>query len=179
MKLKTLTAIAVAGAFALPYAAHAADSERLIVAQAGGAPGAGPVRDPVVTPPAPPAGQPTPERLGAADATAPGQQPEFGQLDRDRDGQISRQEWDQYWQQQRGAATGATQPGAAAGATQPGTTQPGATQPGATAGPGLPPSSPDAPPPGGRIGTGAPDAGAAGAAGGAGAGAGGAGGAGN
>lgn len=65
MKLKTLLAVAVAGAFALPFAAQAsADSDRMILAQAGGPSGAS------ATGTGPTGGTPTPQTAGEPKAAA-------------------------------------------------------------------------------------------------------------
>jgi hypothetical protein len=116
MKLKTLIAVAVAGAFALPLAAQAsADGDRMILAQAGGPSGAS------ATGTGPTGGTPSPRSAGEPKApTAPGaavgataMPPDFSALDKNNDGQISRAEWDAHFR--AGAAAGGGTTGATAG----------------------------------------------------------------
>src|SRR5688500_9152818 len=134
MRLKTLIALAVAGAFAVPLAAQAsADGDRMILAQAGGPGGAsstgtGPTGG---TPSPQTAGEPkTPTKDRGATAGATGTAaPMFSTLDTNGDGQISRAEWDAHYRMS--GAAGST--GASGGAT-PGST--GSSTTGTTAGPG-------------------------------------------
>lgn len=91
MKLKTLLAVAVAGAFALPLAAQAsADGDRLILAQAGGPAGAS------STGTGPTGGTPSPRTAGEpkapTGAAAAGATGRYHRLDKDRDGFVSREE---------------------------------------------------------------------------------------
>ena len=90
MKMKTLIAVAIAGAFAVPFAAQAsADGDRMILAQAssgapGGAAGA-------------PGGAAAGSSGGQAGAGAPGTGPgvaptDMTQLDKNNDGYVSREE---------------------------------------------------------------------------------------
>lgn len=132
MRFKTLIALAVAGAFAVPLAAQAsADGDRMILAQAGGPAGASSVgRGPTGGTPSPQtAGEPATQRdraaqQGAATAGATGMAaPMFSTLDTNGDGQISRAEWDAH--HRAGAASG----GATTGSSSSSTT-------GTTAGPG-------------------------------------------
>lgn len=94
MKVSTLTAVAVAGALALPFATRtSADGDRSIVAQSGASGmGAGTTRD------------------GSANKA-----PSFAELDRNNDGQISRSEWDSHFRSGANASGGATGSGAASG----------------------------------------------------------------
>jgi hypothetical protein len=127
MRFKTLIALAVAGAFAVPLAAQAsADGDRIILAQSGGPAGASSVgRGPTGGTPSPQtAGEPATQRdraaqQGAATAGATAA-PMFSTVDTNGDGQISRAEWDAH--HRAGAASG--------GATT------GSSTTGATAGPG-------------------------------------------
>jgi len=130
MRFKTLIALAVAGAFAVPLAAQAsADGDRIILAQSGGPAGAsstgtGPSGG---TPSPQTAGEPktpTKDRAATAGATAA---PMFSTLDTNGDGQISRAEWDAH--HRAGAASGGASTGAATGST-------GSSTTGTTAGPG-------------------------------------------
>lgn len=98
MKLKTLIALAVAGAFAVPFAAQAsADGDRMILAQAGGPAGSsssgtgptGGVPSPRTT------GEPKASTGAAAGASAAA--PMFSSVDANGDGQISRAEWDAHY----------------------------------------------------------------------------------
>jgi hypothetical protein len=116
MRLKTLIAVAVAGAFALPLAAQASvDGDRMILAQAGGPSGASSVgTGPTGGTPSPStAGEPKApagERMGErrAEAGATGRMNEsFSMIDKNNDGQISRAEWDAYFRSDSsGAAAG-------------------------------------------------------------------------
>ena len=136
MKLKTLIALAVAGAFAVPLAAQAsADGDRLILAQAGGpagssATGTGPTGG---VPSPRTAGEPkapTKDRGAAAGATGSmAGSADFSAMDRNGDGQISRAEWDAHYR--AGSSSGSM--GASGGAT---TGASGSSTTGATAGPG-------------------------------------------
>lgn len=134
MRFKTLIALAVAGAFAVPLAAQAsADGDRIILAQAGGPGGASSVgRGPTGGTPSPQtAGEPATQRdraaqQGAATAGATAA-PMFSTVDANGDGQISRAEWDAH--HRAGAASGGASTGAATGST-------GSSTTGTTAGPG-------------------------------------------
>ncbi|HWD21751.1 MAG TPA: hypothetical protein VG591_01330 [Burkholderiales bacterium] len=90
MKLKTLLAVAVAGAFALPLAAQAsADGDRMILAQGGPAGASSTGTGPTGGVPSPQsAGEPK-APTGAASAGATGS---FHRLDTNRDGFVSRDE---------------------------------------------------------------------------------------
>jgi hypothetical protein len=131
MKLKTLVAVGVAAAFALPFAAQAsADNDRMILAQASGASsvGSGPTGGTPSTqsagePKAPMAGE-RPRSGATSGATSSGtsRSPDFSAIDKNGDGMISRAEWDAY--QRSGSAAG--------GATTPS----GSGKTGTTAGPG-------------------------------------------
>jgi hypothetical protein len=131
MKLKTLLAVGVAAAFALPLAEQAsADSDRLILAQASGSSsvGSGPTGGTPSTqsagePKAPMAGE-RPRSGATSGATSSGtsRSPDFSAIDKNGDGMISRAEWDAY--QRSGSAAG--------GATTPS----GSGKTGTTAGPG-------------------------------------------
>src|SRR4249919_3279290 len=99
MKLKTLLAVGVAAAFALPLAAQAsADSDRLILAQASGASsvGSGPTGGTASPqsagePKAPMAGERPPAGASSSGATASTRgRPDFSAIDKNGDGQISR-----------------------------------------------------------------------------------------
>ncbi|HEX6266287.1 MAG TPA: hypothetical protein VFZ81_05265 [Burkholderiales bacterium] len=98
MKLKTLIALAVAGAFAVPLAAQAsADGDRMILA-AGGASGA------------------SSTGTGMTGATAGAAAADFSSLDRNSDGQISRAEWDAHF---RSGSAGASTSGGASTSAAP------------------------------------------------------------
>jgi len=92
MRLKTLLAVAVAGALALPLAAQAsADGDRMILAQAGGPAGAS------STGTGPTGGTPSPRTAGepkapTGGATAGATTSRYHRLDTDRDGFVSREE---------------------------------------------------------------------------------------
>jgi hypothetical protein len=131
MKLKTLVAVGVAAAFALPLAAQAsADNDRMILAQASGASsvGSGPTGGTPSTqsagePKAPMAGE-RPRSGATSGATSSGtsRSPDFSAIDKNGDGMISRAEWDAY--QRSGSAAGGA------------TTSSGSGKTGTTAGPG-------------------------------------------
>jgi hypothetical protein len=133
MKLKTLLAVAVAGAFALPLAAQAsADGDRMILAQAGGPSGASSVgRGPTGGTPSPQsAGEPATQRDRAAGSAATS--------DLDRCKNMVGMERDNCMRDANRATGGSTTGSATSGAT----TAPGATTSpsgsgttGATAGP--------------------------------------------
>jgi hypothetical protein len=136
MKLKTLIALAVAGAFAVPMAAQAsADGDKFILAQSGGPAGASATgTGPTGGVPSPrTAGEPkapTSER-GATAGASRGMTPDFSTYDRNGDGQISRAEWNAV----HGSASGRT--GASSGATtSPSGSASGSSTTGTTAGPG-------------------------------------------
>lgn len=136
MKLRTLLALAVAGAFAVPLAAQASvDGDRIILAQSGGpagssATGTGPTGG---VPSPRTAGEPkaaTGERGAAAGATGSmSGSADFSALDRNGDGQISRAEWDAHYR----AGASSSGMGASGGAT---TGSSASSKTGATAGPG-------------------------------------------
>ena len=90
MKLNTLLAVAVAGAFALPLAAQAsADGDRMILAQGGPAGASSTGTGPTGGVPSPrTAGEPK-APTGAASAGASGT---YHRLDTNRDGYVSREE---------------------------------------------------------------------------------------
>ena len=115
MKLKTLFAVAVAGAFAVPFAAQvSAASDDMILAQAGGPAGAS------STGTGPTGGTPSPRTAGEPKAATPGgamagatsaeraMTPSFSEVDKNNDGQISRAEWDAYFRAGSAASGGAT-----------------------------------------------------------------------
>ena len=123
MKLKTLLAVGVAAAFAVPLAAQAsADSDRLILAQASGSSsvGSGPTGGTPSTqsagePKAPMAGERPPAGATSSGASSSGAtastrgRPDFSAIDKNGDGQISRAEWDAFYKDRdsgRGAASG-------------------------------------------------------------------------
>jgi hypothetical protein len=133
MKLKTLLAVAVAGAFAVPFAAQvSAAGDNLILAQGGGPAGAS------STGTGPTGGTPSPRTAGEPKAPAGGAMagatsdrataPSFSEVDKNNDGQISRAEWDAYFRAGSAASGGAT--------TAPAPVSPGGSSvTGATAGP--------------------------------------------
>lgn len=141
MKFKTMFALAVAGAFAVPLAAQAsADSDRTILAQAGGPAGTSAVGS------GPTGGAPSPQSAGepaaprdragsgatgsSVGATAGASSaPAFSTLDANGDGQISQAEWDAHYR------TGASS-GASTGTGAPATTGSTSAPTGTTAGPG-------------------------------------------
>ena len=135
MKLKTLIALAVAGAFAVPMAAQAsADGDKFILAQSGGPAGASAVgRGPTGGVPSPQsAGEPATQRdRGATAGASRGMTSDFSTYDRNGDGQISRAEWNAV----HGSASGRT--GASSGSTtSPSGSASGSSTTGTTAGPG-------------------------------------------
>jgi len=147
MKLKTLLAVGVAAAFALPRAAQAsADSDGLILAQASGSSsvGSGPTGgmaspQSAGEPKAPMAGERPRAGASSSGASSSGAtastrgRPDFSAIDKNGDGQISRAEWDAFYKDRdsgRGAASGgATSSGSAV-------TPSGSGKTGTTAGPG-------------------------------------------
>jgi EF hand domain-containing protein len=152
MKLKTLVAVGVAAAFAMPFAAQAsADNDRMILAQASGASstGTGPTGGTASPqsagePKAPTAGERPRSGASSSGASSSGAsssgatagtrgRPDFSAIDKNGDGQISRAEWDAFYkdrdQNRSGAAGGATSSGSAV-------TPSGSGKTGSTAGPG-------------------------------------------
>jgi hypothetical protein len=137
MNFKSLLAVAVTAAFALPVAAQqSADSDRMILAQSGtsavgnGPTGGTPSPQSAGEPKAPTAdrspstGSPTSKRASRGSA-------DFSAMDKNGDGMISRAEWDAYHRSGAAASGGATS--APAGAA----TAPAARgKTGTTAGPG-------------------------------------------
>jgi hypothetical protein len=127
MKLKTLITLAVAGAFAVPLVAQAsADGDRMILASGGpagasaqGSGGAtGGVASPQTTGEPRLAPGPGAAERGATSGTAgatSGMAPSFEMLDANKDGQISRAEWDAHMKAD--AASGSSGMGASGGAT--------------------------------------------------------------
>lgn len=122
MKVKTLLAVGVAAAFALPLAAQvSAAGDSIILAQASGASsvGTGPTGG---TPSTSSAGEPKAPTAGerpragasssgaASGATGSGMSrtPDFAAIDKNGDGMISRAEWDAYQKSAGAAAGGAT-----------------------------------------------------------------------
>jgi hypothetical protein len=138
MKLKKLLAVAVAAAFAVPFAAQAsADSDRMILAQASGTSsvGSGPTGGTPSTqsagePKAPMAGE-RPPAGATSGATSSGmsRMPDFSAIDKNGDGMISRAEWDAHHRSGSAASGGATSSGSAV-------TPSGSGKTGTTAGPG-------------------------------------------
>jgi len=131
MKLKTLLAVGVAAAFALPLAAQvSAAGDSIILAQASGASSTGtgstggvPSTQSSGEPKAPMAGE-RPRSGATSGATSSGmsRSPDFSAIDKNGDGMISRAEWDAY--QKSGSAAGGA------------TTSSGSGKTGTTAGPG-------------------------------------------
>src|SRR5512145_765764 len=129
MKFKKLLAVAVAAAFAVPFAAQAsADSDRMILAQASGASSVGtgptggtPSPQSAGEPKAPMAGERP--RAGAGATSSTSRMPEFSAIDKNGDGMISRAEWDAHQRSGSAASGGAT-------------TSSGSGKTGTTAGPG-------------------------------------------
>lgn len=122
MKLRTLIAAAVTGAFALPFAAQAsAPDNTMILAQAGGPAGAsasgtgapggvpragGPGSSGAST--GEPQSSTAASARSAATGSTGGMAPTFEKLDTNSDGQISRAEWDAHHRSEAGAGSGAT-----------------------------------------------------------------------
>ena len=128
MKLKTLLALAVAGAFAVPFAAQAsADGDRIILAQAGGPSGASSTGTGATggTPSAQSSGEPkAPTQKSNASRAASA--PAFSTLDKNSDGQISQAEWDAHYRSGSAATGGASGSAATGGAsTSPAPSGPG------------------------------------------------------
>jgi len=142
MKLKTLVAVGVAAAFALPLAAQAsADSDRLILAQASGASsvGSGPTGGTPSTqsagePKAPMAGE-RPPAGATSGATSSGmsRMPDFSAIDKNGDGMISRAEWDAHHRSGSAASGGATSSGKTGATAGPGEASSGTAPGSATA----------------------------------------------
>jgi hypothetical protein len=117
MKLKTLLAVAVAGAFALPLAASAGN-DTLILAQSGGPSGAsstgtgatGGTPSPRTTgePKAPAGDHSRMNNRSASGSTAMGGAADFSTADTNHDGQVSRAEWDAHFRSGSAASGGAT-----------------------------------------------------------------------
>jgi hypothetical protein len=142
MNFKKLLVVAVAGAFALPFAAQvSAAGDNLILAQASGSSsvGSGPTGGTASPqsagePKAPMAGERPRAGASSSGATASTRgRPDFSAIDKNGDGQISRAEWDAFYKDRdsgRGAASGgATSSGSAV-------TPSGSGKTGTTAGPG-------------------------------------------
>jgi len=118
MNFKKLLVVAVAGAFALPFAAQvSAAGDNLILAQASGASsvGSGPTGGAASPqsagePKAPMAGERPRAGASSSGATASTRgRPDFSAIDKNGDGQISRAEWDAFYKDRdsgRGAASG-------------------------------------------------------------------------
>lgn len=134
MKFRTCMAVAVAAAFAMPLAAQAGDGERSVLAQAGGPSGAsamgtGPTGG------APRTGGPGPAQASTGEPKAFTGHPvrgamrssDFTTIDANKDGNISRAEWDRHMR--AGADSSPQAPSATSGATT-------GAQTGVTAGPG-------------------------------------------
>src|SRR4029453_3077836 len=110
MKLKTLLAVGVAAAFALPLAAQvSAAGDSIILAQASGASSTGtgatggvPSTQSSGEPKAPMAGERPRAGATSAGASSSGAtgsmrgRPDFSAIDKNGDGQISRAEWDAF-----------------------------------------------------------------------------------
>src|SRR2546428_9427554 len=111
MRLKTLLAVAVAGAFAVPFAAQVlAAGDNMILAQGGPAGASSTGTGPSGGTPSPQtAGEPKTATSGGATvgATGTAMSPSFSEVDKNNDGQISRAEWDAYFRS-GGAASGGT-----------------------------------------------------------------------
>jgi hypothetical protein len=110
MKLKTLMALAVASAFALPLAAHASAQGDSILLAAGpsgaNATGTGMSGG---TPGTHSSGEPRAPTQGAVSSSAStGASGDFASLDRNGDGRISRAEWDAHHRSSSGASAGGT-----------------------------------------------------------------------
>ena len=118
MKLKSLLAVGVAAAFALPFAAQvSAAGDSLILAQASGSSsvGTGPTGGTPSTssagePKAPTAGERPRAGAATSGATSSGtsRAPDFSAIDKNHDGMISRAEWDAYMRSSGAASGGAT-----------------------------------------------------------------------
>jgi hypothetical protein len=115
MNFKSLLVVAVTAAFALPVAAQqSADSDRMILAQAGtsavgnGPTGGAPSPQSAGEPKAPMAGERPAAGASSSGATASTRgRPDFSAIDKNGDGQISRAEWDAFYRDRdRGAASG-------------------------------------------------------------------------
>ena len=116
MKMKTLIAVAVAGAFAVPFAAQAsADSDRMILAQGGAgstgsqsssAPGTGPSKAPTDMTQLDKNNDGYVSRDEATSEQSLSSR--FSELDTDNDGRLSRSEWDAMGAPRGSAATGAS-----------------------------------------------------------------------
>ena len=108
MKLKTLIALAVAGAFAVPFAAQAsASGDRIILAQ--GPSGAGSTGTGMTggTPSTQSSGEPK-AATQKSDANRDASAPAFSTLDKNSDGQISQAEWDAHYRSGSAATGGAS-----------------------------------------------------------------------
>ena len=141
MKLKTLIALAVAGAFAVPFAAQASASGDRIILAAGGPSGAGSTGSGMTggTPSTHSSGEPKAamqksDANRAASGATGGAAPAFTTLDTNSDGQISQAEWDAHYRGGSAATGGASTGSAATGAS----TSPAPSGPGtkSQAGPG-------------------------------------------
>src|SRR5262245_13740671 len=106
MKLRTLMAVGVAAAFALPG---------MVLAQASGASSTGtgstggtPSTSSSGEPKAPTAGERPRSAASGATSSGMSRAPDFNAIDKNHDGQISRAEWDAYMRSSGSATGGAT-----------------------------------------------------------------------
>jgi hypothetical protein len=138
MKLKTLIALAVAGAFAVPFAAQAsASGDRIILAD--GPSGAGSTGTGMTggTPSTRSSGEPK-AATQKSDANRAASAPAFTTLDTNSDGQISQAEWDKHYRSGSAATGSSSAPMRSSGSATSGATSPAPSGPGtkSQAGPG-------------------------------------------
>jgi hypothetical protein len=145
MKLKTLIALAVAGAFAVPFAAQASASGDRIILAAGGPSGAGSTGSGMTggTPSTQSSGEPKAamqksDANRAASGATGGAAPAFTTLDTNSDGQISQAEWDAHYRSGAAASGGASTSPSSGAASSGASTSPAPSGPGtkSQAGPG-------------------------------------------
>ncbi len=125
MRLKTLIALAVAGAFAVPFAAQAsASGDRIILAD--GPSGAGSTGTGATggTPSTQSSGEPK-AATQKSDANRAASAPAFSTLDKNGDGQISQAEWDAHYRSGSAATGGSSVTTPSSGATSPAPSGPG------------------------------------------------------
>ena len=128
MKLKTLIALAIAGAFAVPFAASAS-GDRIILAD--GPSGAGSTGTGMSggTPSTKSSGEPK-AATQKSDANRAASMPAFSTLDTNSDGQISQAEWDKHYSRGSAATGGASSSPSKGAATSGASTSPAPSGPG-------------------------------------------------
>ncbi len=130
MRLKMLIALAVAGAFAVPFAAQAsASGDRIILAD--GPSGAGSTGTGMTggTPSTRSSGEPK-AATQKSDANRAASAPAFSTLDTNSDGQVSQAEWDRHYRSGSAASGGASTSPSSGAATSGASASPAPSGPG-------------------------------------------------